>query len=77
MWEASSCQKKKSLLLSYEQFISKKFKKDFNQKYEKILKRNIKNSGNFWIFIWDFSEIKGLKIKIKKNSSINNCITIN
>ena len=71
LWEASSDQKKNSLLSSYEQFISKKFKKNFNQKYENILKWSIKNPGNFWSSIWDFSEIKGLKSKIKiKNSKI-------
>ena len=58
-------QKKKSLLSSYEQFISKKFKKNFNQKYENILKWSIKNPGSFWSSIWDFSEIKGLKVNIK------------
>ena len=71
LWEASSEQKRKSLLSSYEQFISKKFKKNFNKKYENILKWSIKNSGNFWSSIWDFSEIKGFKGKIKiKRSKI-------
>jgi len=45
LWEASNGQKKESLLSSYEQFISKKFKKNFNQKYESILKWSIKNAG--------------------------------
>ena len=69
LWEASSDQKKNSLLSNYEQFISKKFKKNFNQKYENILKWSIKNPGNFWSSIWDFSEIKGFKgrLKIKKS----------
>ena len=48
LWEASSSQKKNSHLSKYEQFISKKFKKNFNQKYENILKWSIKNPGNFW-----------------------------
>ena len=43
LWEASNAQKKKSLLSSYEQFISKRYKKKFNQKYESILKWSIKN----------------------------------
>ena len=71
LWEASSEQKKKSLLSSYEQFISKKFKKNFNQKYENILKWSIKNPGNFWSSIWDFSEIKGFPSEVKiKNLKI-------
>ena len=65
LWEASTIHKKNSLLSKYEQFISKKFKKNFNQKYESILKWSIKNPGNFWSSIWDFSEIKGLKGKLK------------
>ena len=69
LWEASNGQKKKSLLSSYEQFISKKFKKKFNQKYESILKWSIKNPGDFWSSIWDFSEVKGFKSKIKIKKS--------
>ncbi|MDA9769160.1 acetoacetate--CoA ligase [Candidatus Pelagibacter sp.] len=69
LWEASPNQKKKSLLSSYEQFISKKFRKNFNKKYENILKWSIKNPGNFWSSIWDFSEIKGFKSKLKIKKS--------
>ncbi len=69
LWEASPGQKKKSLLSSYEQFISKKFKKNFNQKYENILKWSIESPGNFWSSVWDFSEIKGFKSKIKIKKS--------
>ena len=69
LWEASTSQKKKSLLSNYEQFISKKFNKKFNQKYESILKWSIENPGNFWSSVWDFSEIKGFKSKIKIKKS--------
>ena len=69
LWEASTSQKKKSLLSNYEQFISKKFNKKFNQKYESILKWSIKNPGDFWSSIWDFSEVKGFKSKIKIKKS--------
>ncbi|MDB0072137.1 acetoacetate--CoA ligase [Candidatus Pelagibacter sp.] len=69
LWEASNGQKKKSLLSSYEQFITKKYKKKFNQKYESILKWSIKNPGDFWSSIWDFSEVKGIKSKIKIKKS--------
>ena len=69
LWEASKKQKKKSLLSSYEQFISKRYKKKFNQKYESILKWSIKNPGDFWSSIWDFSEVKGFKSKIKIKKS--------
>ncbi|MDC0328022.1 acetoacetate--CoA ligase [Candidatus Pelagibacter sp.] len=69
LWEASSSQKKNSLLSNYEQFISKRFKKNFNQKYENILKWSIKNPGNFWSSVWDFSKIKGFKSKLKIKKS--------
>ena len=69
LWEASIDQKKKSLLSNYEKFISKKFNKSFNQKYESILKWSVKNPGDFWSSIWDFSEIKGFKSKIKIKKS--------
>jgi len=69
MWQASPDQKKKSLLRSYEHFISKKFKKNFNQKYENILRWSIKNPGNFWSSIWDFSGVKGYKSKVKIKKS--------
>ena len=69
LWEASLSQKKDSLLYKYEQFISKKFDKKFNRKYENILKWSIKSPGNFWSSIWDFSEIKGNKSKLKIKKS--------
>ena len=63
LWEASLSQKRNSFLYKYEQFISKKFNKKFNGKYESILRWSIKNPGNFWSSIWDFSEIIGFKSK--------------
>ena len=69
LWEASFAQKRDSLLKKYEQFISKKFNKKFNGKYENILKWTIKNPGTFWSSIWDFSEIKGSKNKLKIQKS--------
>ena len=69
LWEASVSQKTNSLLYKYEQFASKKFNKKFNRKYEDILKWSIKNAGDFWSSYWDFSEIKGLKSKIKIRKS--------
>ena len=69
LWEASLEQKRNSLLYKYEKFISKKFNKKFNEKYKNILKWSIKNPGNFWSSIWDFSEIKGLKNKLEIKKS--------
>ncbi len=69
LWEANSQLKKKSNLYQFEKFISKKFKKKFNQDYSKILNWSIKNSPDFWSSLWDFSQIKGIKgnKKIIKN----------
>ena len=69
LWEASPQLKKKSNLFQFEKFISKKFKKKFNQNYSKIWNWSIKNSPDFWNSLWDFSQIKGIKAnkKIIKN----------
>ena len=61
LWEANSQLKKKSNLYQFEKFISKKFKKKFNQDYSKILNWSVKNSPDFWSSLWDFSQIKGTK----------------
>ena len=58
LWEASPQLKKKSNLFQFEKFISKKFKKKFNQNYSKIWNWSIKNSPDFWNSLWDFSQIR-------------------
>jgi acetoacetyl-CoA synthetase len=71
LWEAKPSVKANSNLYNYEKFISKKFNKNFNQKYEKILNWSIKNSYDFWSTIWDFCKVKGIKSKKKiKKSNI-------
>ena len=69
LWQASSKQKKNSILFSFENYISKKFNKNFSGDYEKILDWSIKNSPEFWSSFWDFTKIKGIKSdkKIKKS----------
>ena len=69
LWEASLNQKKNSILFSFENYISKKFNKNFNNSYHKILDWSIKHAPEFWSTFWDFSEIKGIKSnkKIKKS----------
>ena len=69
LWEASSIQKKNSILFAFEKYISKKFNKKFNNNYQKILDWSIKNSPEFWSSFWDFAKIKGIKSnkKIKKS----------
>ncbi len=69
LWEASNKTKKNSELFAFENFISKKFKINFKNDYNKIHKWSVKNSSEFWNSFWDFSNIKGFKsnIKIKKS----------
>ena len=61
LWEASPSQKKNSLLYKYEQFISKKFKKNFRNQYKNILDWSINSTQDFWSSVWDFSKIEGFK----------------
>ena len=71
LWEASSMQKKNSILFAFEKYISKKFNNNFNNNYKKILDWSIKNSPEFWSSFWDFAKIKGIKSakKIKKSKT--------
>ena len=61
IWQASLNQKKNSILNNFEKYISKKFNKNFNGDYQKILNWSIKNSPEFWSTFWNFSKIKGTK----------------
>ena len=49
LWEASLNQKKNSNLFKFENYISKKFNKKFNNDFQKILSWSIKNSQNFGV----------------------------
>ena len=70
LWEPSNIQKKNSNLFKFEKFISYKYNIKFNNNYKKIHNWSVKNPGEFWSSIWDFSKVKGKKsnIKIKKSS---------
>jgi acetoacetyl-CoA synthetase len=50
--------------------LSNRFNKKFNKNYEKIHDWSVKNAGNFWESVWDYSKIKGKKnkLKVKKSS---------
>tara|TARA_B100001142_G_scaffold63681_1_gene62962 strand:+ start:461 stop:796 length:336 start_codon:yes stop_codon:yes gene_type:complete len=69
LWQASLSQKKNSNLFAFENYISKKFNKKFNNDFQKILNWSIKNSSEFWSSYWDFAKIDGIKNskKIKKS----------
>ncbi|MDC0152767.1 acetoacetate--CoA ligase [Candidatus Pelagibacter sp.] len=65
LWEASQRVKANSNLYNFEQHISKKYSKKFNQNYSSILKWSISNPGKFWDSVWDYCSIKGQKSKNK------------
>ena len=69
LWKPSSKTTKNSNLFKFEKFISKRFNKNFNEDFQKIHNWSIKNQGNFWSSVWDFSKIKGIKsnTKVKKS----------
>ena len=65
IWEASSKVKKNSNLYAFENFLSQKFNKKFNNNYKKIQDWSIKNAPDFWNSFWDFTKINGKKGKKK------------
>ena len=69
LWQASQKQKENSILFAFEKYISKKFNKNFDGDYQKLLEWSVKHSPEFWSSFWDFSKIKGKKSskKIKKS----------
>ncbi|WP_440907864.1 acetoacetate--CoA ligase [Candidatus Pelagibacter sp.] len=69
LWKPSSKTKKNSNLFKFEKFISKRFNKNFNENFKKIHDWSVKNQGDFWSSVWDFSKVKGIKsnTKVKKS----------
>ena len=61
LWEPSRKIKLNSNLLKFEKYISNRFKKKFNNNYEKIHSWTIKNPQNFWNCLWDYAKVKGIK----------------
>ena len=69
LWEPSNKIKKNSNLFKFEKFISERFNKNFNENFKKIHNWSVKNQGDFWSSVWDFSKVKGVKsnTKVKKS----------
>ena len=69
LWKPSSKTKKNSNLYKFEKFLSERFNKNFNKNFKKIHDWSVKNQGDFWSSVWDFSKVKGIKsnTKIKKS----------
>ena len=61
LWEPSRKIKLNSNLLKFEKYTSNRFKKKFNNNFEKIHNWTIKNPQNFWNCLWDYAKVKGIK----------------
>ena len=61
LWEPSRKIKLNSNLLKFEKYTSNRFKKKFNNNYEKIHSWTIKYPQNFWSCLWDYAKVKGIK----------------
>ena len=62
LWQASLNQKKNSILFSFENYISKKFKYKPNKNYKKLFNWSVNNLYLFWDSIWDYTNVKGKKV---------------
>ncbi len=70
LWEASKSQKNSSNLYKYEKFLFSKYKFKKTQSYSKLLKWSIDNPKNFWVSVWDFCKVKGIKSPKYKKSKV-------
>ena len=68
LWEASLSIKKKSNLYKFEKFISKKFNYRSKKNYEKLFNWSVNNLNSFWSSVWDYTNVKGVKIEKFKYS---------
>ena len=67
-------------MLKFEKYTSNRFKKKFNNNFEKIHNWTIKNPQNFWNCLWDYAKVKGIKgvdkerkfFKFYKNTFLSN-----
>ena len=71
LWKPSCKTKKNSNLFKFEKFISKRFNINFNENYKKIHDWSVKNQGDFWSSVWDFSKVKGIKATLKSKNQKN------
>ena len=62
LWEASFDKKKNSNLFEFEKFLAKKYNYKPEKNYKKLFTWTIKNPKLFWSSVWEYSNIKGIKI---------------
>ncbi len=61
LWEANSQTKSKSNLFEFEKYLAKKFNYIPKKNYKKLYNWTIKNPKLFWISVWEFSNVKGIR----------------
>ena len=62
LWRATNKLKKKSNLFNYENFLSKNYKYKVTKNYKQLFKWSINNPKLFWSSIWDYTNVKGIKV---------------
>ena len=70
LWRASHNEVINSNIYGFEKYLKKKFNFKIEKNFGKLLKWSIKNPGNFWSSVWDYSKIVGKKnhkTKLSKN----------
>ena len=70
LWRASHNEIINSNIYGFEKYLKKKFNFKIEKNFRKLLKWSIKNPGNFWSSVWDYSKIVGKKnpkTKLSKN----------
>ena len=62
LWRATNKLKKKSNLFNYENFLAKNYKYKVTKNYKQLFKWSINNPKLFWSSIWDYTNVKGIKV---------------
>ena len=62
LWRATNKLIKKSNLFNYENFLSKNYKYKVTKNYKQLFKWSINNPKLFWSSIWDYTNVKGIKV---------------
>jgi len=59
LWKCSDKKLKNSNLFKFEDFLKKKYRIKHKNNYEQLWNWSVRNSGEFWKSIWEFSNVKG------------------
>ena len=62
LWRATNKLIKKSNLFNYENFLAKNYKYKVTKSYKQLFQWSINNPKLFWSSIWDYTNVKGIKV---------------